>query len=88
VATLKTAAHLTGADALRWAISGGEDYELLFTAGPGDSEHLARIAQQCGQTIFPVGAITAGRGVTLIQDLADGTSSEIAVAYQGFDHFR
>ena len=88
VATLKTAAHLTGADALRWTISGGEDYELLFTADPGDSEHLIRIAQQCGQSIFSVGTIVAGAGVTLIRDLADGTSAEIAVAYQGFDHFR
>lgn len=88
VESLAVAARLTGCDAQRWAVSGGEDYELLFTADPGDSVHLARIAEQCGQSLFPVGTIVAGAGVTLIRERADGTSEEIAVAYQGFDHFR
>ncbi len=88
VEALAAAAGLTGSDPLRWAISGGEDYELLFTASPEDGDHLVGIARQCGQAISPVGIIGAGEGVTLIQKRIDGTSSEIAVAYQGFDHFR
>ena len=88
VATLAVAAGITGSDPLRWAISGGEDYELLFTADPGDRDQLIRVAEQCGQSIYPVGTIGSGAGVTLIQNLIDGTSSEVAVAYQGFDHFR
>ena len=88
VATLAAAAELAGSDPLRWAISGGEDYELLFTADPGDRDHLVRVAEQCGQSISPVGTIGTGAGVTLIQKRIDGTSSEMAVAYQGFDHFR
>jgi thiamine-monophosphate kinase len=87
VTTLAAAARCAGSDALRWAISGGEDYELLFTADPGDRVLLARIAEQCGQSIFPVGSIVAGAGVTLVKDRIDGISEEVAVAYQGFDHF-
>lgn len=88
VETLADAARLTGCDAQRWAISGGEDYELLFTADPDDSGQLIRIAEGCGQSIFPVGTIVAGVGVTLVRERGDGTSEEVAVAYQGFDHFR
>jgi thiamine-monophosphate kinase len=88
VETLAGASELTGSDPLRWVISGGEDYELLFTADPGDRDQLVRIAEQCGQSIFSVGTIGSGGGVTLIQNRVDGTSSELAIAYQGFDHFR
>jgi thiamine-monophosphate kinase len=88
VETIAAAAGLTGSDPLRWAIGGGEDYELLFTADSGDRDQLVRIAEQCGQSIFPVGTIGTGAGVTLIQNRIDGTCSEIAVSYQGYDHFR
>jgi len=88
VETLAAAARCTGSDPLRWAISGGEDYELLFTADPGVEAQLVKIAKQCGQSIFAVGTIVADAGVTLIQNRANGSSQEIAVAYQGFDHFR
>ncbi len=88
VATLAAAARLTGADPERWALSGGEDYELLFTADPGDSVYLAQVAEGCGTSLFPVGTIVAGAGVILIRQQPDGSSAEITVAYQGFDHFR
>jgi thiamine-monophosphate kinase len=88
VEQLAQAARLTGQDPERWAISGGEDYELLFTASPEHSAQLTEIAGQCGLTITPVGTIIAGSGVTLIRRRPDGSSEEVAVAYQGFDHFR
>ncbi|MBV5316201.1 MAG: thiamine-phosphate kinase [Desulfobulbaceae bacterium] len=88
VAMLADAARLTGCDPERWALSGGEDFELLFTANPDESFHLGGIAEACGLSIFPVGVIVVGVGVTLIRSAADGTNHEIAIAYQGFDHFR
>ncbi len=88
VARLGTAARLTDSDPEHWALSGGEDYELLFTADPKDSLELVRSAEHCGQTIFPVGTIVDGSGVTLIRKRDDGSSEELAIAYQGFDHFR
>jgi thiamine-monophosphate kinase len=88
LATLAPPAHLLGADALDWAIGGGEDYELLFTADPGSRTGILQIAEQCGLTVSPVGVINEGEGVTLVRQLADGTRREQAVAYQGYDHFR
>jgi thiamine-monophosphate kinase len=88
VEALAAAAQRTGFDAEGWAISGGEDYELLFTAGPGDSAKLRELAVQCGQMFYPVGNIVAGSTVTLIRQKADGNREEVAIAYQGFDHFR
>jgi thiamine-monophosphate kinase len=88
LAMLAPVARLTGSDPERWALSGGEDYELLFTAEPDRSMELTRIGEDCGQSLFPVGTIVAGSGVTLVRHRPDGTSEENAVAYQGFDHFR
>ncbi len=88
VAALAAVAQRTGSNAERWAISGGEDYELLFTAAPDDSANLLEIAEQSGSMIYPVGNIVAGSTVTLIRQSADGSREEVAIAYQGFDHFR
>lgn len=88
LATLAPLAHLLDADALDWAIGGGEDYELLFTADPGSRAGILRVAEQCAMTVSPVGVINEGEGVTLVRQLADGSCREEAVAYQGYDHFR
>ncbi len=85
---LAAAARRTGCDPLHWALSGGEDFELLFTASPEERSTLVEVAETCGLKIVPVGVIVAGAGVTLIQPEADGTQREIAISYQGFDHFR
>ncbi|MBM9535774.1 thiamine-phosphate kinase [Desulfobulbus alkaliphilus] len=87
-ATLARPARLVGADTLNWIISGGEDYELLFTADPANSAAIRRIAEKCELKVSPVGDIIEGTGVTLVRRLADGTCSEEVVAYRGYDHFR
>lgn len=88
LATLAAPAGFFDADPLDWAISGGEDYELLFTADPTDSGAIQRIAQQCELLVSPVGDIVEGAGVTLFRQLADGGCREEAVTYRGYDHFR
>lgn len=88
IAALGEVASLIGGQPEDWAISGGEDYELLFTAPPGASDRLLAMGRRCGLRLSPVGSIVAGSGVTLIRDLADGTCEEVAIAYRGFDHFR
>lgn len=84
---LAAAARLTGGDPERWAISGGEDFELLFTADPGDRDQLMQVAATCDLAITPVGVMVAGAGVSLIRPLADGGSEVEAIAFQGYDHF-
>ena len=79
-------AEKIGADALEWALSGGEDFELLFTCAPGDVELLAELVAdgQPGFGISQVGEINQGRGVHL--RWVDGSEQEIT--FMGFDHFK
>lgn len=67
-------AESLGHDAIDLALTGGEDYELLFTA-PGD------VALPCAATL--IGEIETGRGVRLVEH---GVEREFTSA-RGFRHF-
>jgi thiamine-monophosphate kinase len=69
-------------------ISGGEDYELLFTAAPADSEKLLKLITPYDYGIYPVGTIVREQGVSLIRDPGTkGYGHERNISYQGYDHF-
>ena len=73
-----------GLDPLEFAIYGGEEYELLFaTAAP--PERVEAILRQAGSRlrVTPIGAITHGRGVTLI----DSAGKPLPAADRTFRHF-
>lgn len=81
---LSEIARAAGADALQWVLSGGEDYELMFTAPPEAVPELERMLQdQTGTACTRIGRITEGSDVIL--RLADGT--RVAPAAKGWDHF-
>ena len=86
-AILIEAARLAGADAEQWAIAGGEDFELLFTAPAEAADRLRAIGAACGLPLSPVGQIVAGEGVVLVRQGVDGRPVEQPIAYQGYDHF-
>jgi thiamine-monophosphate kinase len=66
-----------------WALSGGEDYQLLFTAPAAKGETLKALVQEkTGREIFRIGRIVEGKGVQLC-----GLSGKREVSYAGFDHF-
>ena len=69
-----------------WALGGGEDYELCFTAPPGAGAALASAVQEAtGVSVTCVGEILpegAGRWLRL----EDGR--EVPLAGAGWDHFR
>jgi len=65
---------------LQFALNGGDDYELLFTARPG-KRVPTRIA---GVPITQIGHITRARRVILINP--DGAASELRA--QGWEHFK
>ncbi|MDB5041863.1 MAG: thiamine-monophosphate kinase [Candidatus Eremiobacteraeota bacterium] len=68
-----------GADAERWALDGGEDFELLVTVEHRAFAHLAnRFRAHFGRELLRVGRITEGAGVRL----ANGA----AIAPSGWDH--
>jgi thiamine-monophosphate kinase len=77
-------ADVLGVDALRLAVSGGEDYELLATLDPPDVEPARReLREHYGVTLTSVGTIIEGSGLLAVD--ADGR--EAALEPTGWDHF-
>lgn len=66
-----------------WALAGGDDYELLFTAPASKREAVERAAQSCHTTVTRIGHIDAERGLRLMD-----TQGQLAPnIYASFDHF-
>lgn len=63
--------------ALQWALSGGDDYQLCFTS-PFSEQQLA----EKNISAIKIGEIVAGKGYTL-----NNLPESITLAKQGFDHF-
>lgn len=63
--------------------TGGDDYELLFTASPADTELIAALSKKLGLPIAKIGRIEAGAGVRLV----DGEGRTIPVEHAGWRHF-
>lgn len=68
---------------LELLLSGGDDYELLFTAGPENADAVERAGRECGVDVTRIGTMTAGPGVTV--RAADG--SVMPLAQRGYVHF-
>ncbi|MEE9614948.1 MAG: thiamine-phosphate kinase [Thermodesulfobacteriota bacterium] len=65
-------------------LSGGEDYELLFTAPEGKEREVSRLAEETGTLITPIGRVLPPeKGVTVIGE--DGRP--VSLASDGFEHF-
>lgn len=71
-----------GADPARWALYGGEDYQLLFMVSPERFAEVSPALGPLGVTATIVGRV-AGRGLTLCTE--DGR--RIPLSPQGFHHF-
>ena len=68
---------------LSLALSGGEDYELLFTAPSRREKVLKRIAKQCCVPLAKVGMIRPRGGMKIL----NSQGRPIRVQYKGFRHF-
>ena len=90
LAAAAAAASLLNRKPLDWMIAGGEDYELLFTAAPEDSQVILAAAEEQGVAVTAVGRIRKGRGrgqgVVLRRKTGQGYEEQ-PVSFQGFDHF-
>jgi thiamine-monophosphate kinase len=73
-----------GQDPLKWALSGGEDYSLLFTVKPDDEKRLSGILENEGIDAVPIGKIIPGKGITLLK----GGKPVKFDSAGGFDHFK
>lgn len=68
---------------LEFALGGGDDYELLFTAAPQRADALREAAQACGVGVSCIGRIEAEPGLRLV----DRAGAAVALQVHGFDHF-
>jgi thiamine-monophosphate kinase len=67
----------------RFTLSGGDDYELCFTAPVTARAAVAAAAQSAGTPVTRVGTIEAQTGLRLV----DAAGASIALIPESFDHF-
>jgi len=72
--------------ALAYAVAGGEDYELLFTAAPDRAPQLGRLAAATGVPITRIGRLKKSRP-SLIR-LVGSRGENIPLPSARFEHFR
>jgi thiamine-monophosphate kinase len=65
-------------------VSGGDDYELLFTAPPGRRDAVLQAAAGAGVAVTPIGRVDDGPGLRLV----DAHGQPVPWTHGGFDHFR
>ncbi len=69
--------------ALRSAVlSGGDDYELLFTASPWAASLVAAAARRAGVPVTCIGRMVKGKGVCVLDD----KGRNITPSHGGFEH--
>jgi thiamine-monophosphate kinase len=76
---------LAGRDGTRLAVTGGEDYELLFCARRRDRAPIEKLQKQLGVPITRIGSCTSERdGISLLGN----TGKPITAYTKGHDHFK
>ena len=68
----------------RFTLSGGDDYELCFTAPARQREAVLKAAQSAGTTVTRIGHIDAQAGLRLL----DAAGEPLQDTPDSFDHFR
>ncbi|MCL6634422.1 MAG: thiamine-phosphate kinase [Peptococcaceae bacterium] len=81
---VREVAARAGVDPLQWALYGGEDLELVFTAEPGVGENIRQEAAGEELALYQVGVITAAGGVCLERPGGE----VLPLPRGGYDHFR
>ncbi len=64
-------------------LSGGDDYELVFTAAPNQHEAVLAAAQTCQVPVTRIGSVTEQPGI----DLRDAQGLRVTTHFASFDHF-
>ncbi len=88
IAASRVAAHAQCSDFTQsqwrdWALSGGDDYELLFCAPASQRNAVTAAAQASQTTVTCIGRIDAERGLRLLDDAGQALPNR----YASFDHF-
>jgi thiamine-monophosphate kinase len=64
-------------------LSGGDDYELLFTAPPAHHDAVLAAAGRAGVAVTRCGEVVSGTGLRVL----DAAGRDLPAAWRGFDHF-
>lgn len=74
---------------LRCALTGGDDYELCFTAPPSAREAIAQAGASAGVAVTRIGTISALRHPADDPAIAwhDASRTPLSLTLHGFDHF-
>jgi thiamine-monophosphate kinase len=76
---------LAGREGLRYALSGGEDYELLFCARRRDRARIEKLQEHTNLAITRIGTCVAGRqGVVVL----DRQGKRLPIRTHGHNHFK
>ena len=80
----RAAAQALGRDPVDWALSGGEDYELLFTAAADRAAELARrVTERTGTPVHRIGEVRpVAEGVRFLEQ-----GGRARAVRPGYDHF-
>ncbi len=79
---LKRAGRAVGEDPLGWWLSGGEDFELLWTMPPAEMERAVEACLEAvGRRPLIIGRVEAGSGVVLRR-----WGGAVDVAFSGYEH--
>lgn len=82
-AEVNALASKLGVDPLEMALTGGEDYELLFTVSPGNEIKVTEAMREIGTEVTVVGRITPGGEITVL----DSEGKKYRPVGDGYDHF-
>ena len=84
VSLVAAAATGLGAGVLRTcALSGGDDYELVFTAPPSARAAVGQAGQESATRVTRIGRVEAETGLRIV----DASGSPVAQRFGSFDHF-
>jgi thiamine-monophosphate kinase len=71
-------------DRRRFVLSGGDDYELVFTAPVAARREISARAAAAATPVTRIGTMVAGERVTVL----DAAGDEMTLTQAGYDHFR
>lgn len=69
------------------AITGGDDYELLFTASPSRGKEIKKLSKDLGLPLTAIGEILEMTGEAGTVQIIDETDKEIPIKKDGYRHF-
>ena len=69
-------------------LTGGEDFELVFTAPISARGSLSEVAREAGVSITRIGRMTAREGGDTLVSVLDDTGRRLGVGEGGYRHFR